>query len=187
VAREFLPWLHIEPDRLWLDVGCGTGMLTRAILGLAEPREVVGVDPSDGFLAYARARTADDRAHFETASAGALPFDGGAFDVVVSGLVLNFVPDSSQAVAEMRRVSHQGGTVAAYVWDYADRMQMLRYLWDAAIAEDPAARELDESRRFPICQPDALQHVFESAGLSQVQSRAIEVPTVFRNFEDYWS
>jgi SAM-dependent methyltransferase len=187
VARHFLPWLQIEPERRWVDVGCGTGVLTRAILELAAPREVVGVDPSDRFLAYARTQTADARAHFEAGAAGALPFDDGVFDAVVSGLVLNFVPDPARGVAEMRRVARPGGMVAAYVWDYAGQMQLMRYCWDAAVALDPAARELEEGRRFPLCQPEALRSLFGTAGLSRVQGRAIDVPTDFRNFDDYWS
>ena len=187
VARQVLPWLQVEPERRWLDVGCGTGVLTRAILELAAPREVVGVDPSDGFLAHARTWTADGRASFQTGSAGALPFDDEVFDAVVSGLVLNFVSEPVRGLADMRRVARPGGTVAAYVWDYAGQMQMLRYFWDAAVALDPAARDLDEGRRFPICQPDALRSVFERAGLSRVRGRAIDVPTDFRDFDDYWS
>jgi SAM-dependent methyltransferase len=187
VARDFLPWLQIGAGRDWLDVGCGTGILTRAIVHVAAPRAVVGIDPSAGFVGYARARTADTRVHFDTGDARSLPFEAQAFDVVVSGLVLNFVSDPMQGVTEMMRVARSGGTVAAYIWDYADAMQMLRYFWDAAIALDPAALELDEGRRFPICQPQALRELFEAAGLTELEARAIEVPTRFRDFDDYWS
>jgi SAM-dependent methyltransferase len=162
-------------------------MLTRGILEQASPREVVGVDPSDGFLGYARAHTADARARFETGAAGALPFEDGAFDAAVSGLVLNFVSDPARGVADMRRVARPGGTVAAYVWDYAGEMQMMRIFWDAAVALDPASRDLDEGRRFPICRPEALESVFESAALQAVVTRAIDVPTDFVDFDDYWT
>src|SRR6185295_8193945 len=102
VAQQFLPWLAVAPDRRWLDVGCGTGILTRSILEWAAPRDVVGVDPSDGFLSYARQQTTDPRARFESGSADALPFADDEFDAVVSGLVLNFVPDLTRAVKELR-------------------------------------------------------------------------------------
>jgi SAM-dependent methyltransferase len=187
VARQFAPWLGTAPGRRWLDVGCGTGVLTRAILELAEPSEVVGLDPSDGFLAYARAQTTDPRARFELGDARCLPFESGVFDAVASGLVLNFVPDPAQGLAEMTRVVRPGGTVAAYVWDYADRMQLIRRCWDAVIELDPAAIDLDESRRFPICQPPALTGLFEAAGLGRVEVLAIDVPTDFLDFDDYWS
>ncbi len=187
VTRQFLPWLRLGPGRRWLDVGCGTGVLTRAIVELAGPREVVGVDPSTGFVAYASARVVDSRVHFDVGDARSLPFESQGFDVVVSGLVLNFVPDPARGLAEMTRVARPGGTVAAYVWDYAGAMQMMRYFWDAAVALDPLALELDEGRRFPICQPAALRGLFETAGLTGLEATAIEVPTGFRDFDDYWS
>jgi SAM-dependent methyltransferase len=187
VAREFLPWLGIEPERRWLDVGCGTGMLTRSILDDAAPSEVIGMDPSDGFLGYARQQTTDTRARFELGRADALPFAADEFDAVVAGLVLNFLPDPAQGVREMLRVTRPGGTVAAYVWDYVGKMELMRYCWDAAAALDPAARALDEGRRFAICEPDALAALFESCGLRNVVGRPIEIATHFRDFDDYWS
>ena len=189
VARDFLGWLDVPAGRRWLDVGCGTGALSRTILDLAQPATVHGVDPAERYVAYARERIADPRARFEVGDARALPVAAGAFDAVVSGLVLNFVPaaDQASAVEEMGRVARPGGTVAAYVWDYAGDMQLMRHFWDAAVALDPAARELDEGRRFPLCQPDPLATLFREAGLIDVQVRAVDVPTVFRDFDDYWS
>jgi SAM-dependent methyltransferase len=116
-----------------------------------------------------------------------LPFDAASFDAVVSGLVLNFVPEPARAVAEMKRVARSGGTVAAYVWDYADKMELMRYFWDAAVALHPAARDLDEGPRFPVCKPGPLERLFTGAGLREVEVRAIDVPTHFRDFDDYWS
>jgi hypothetical protein len=66
-------------------------------------------------------------------------------------------------------------------------MEMMRYFWDAAVALDPAAYELDEGRRFPICQPKPLAELFAQAGLHDIEARAIDVPTGFRDFDDYWS
>ena len=187
VAREFLKWLDVPRGRRWLDVGCGTGALTETILSSAAPAEVRGVDPSPGFLGYAQEQIRDPRASFAQGDAQALPEEAGSYDVAVSGLVLNFVPDPALAVAEMRRVVCPGGTVAAYVWDYAAKMQMTRHFWDAAVALDPAALELDQGRRFPICNPDALSQLFRDAGLVAVEVRAIDIPTTFRDFDDYWT
>jgi SAM-dependent methyltransferase len=187
VARDFVPWLAVERGQRWLDVGCGTGIVTRAILELAAPSEVVGIDRSEGFLAYARARTPDAGARFGAGDARALPFEAGTHDAAVCGLVLNFLPDPGQGLAEMARVTRPGGTVAAYVWDYAGQMQLIRHCWDAAVALDPAARALDEGQRFPICQPEALRALAEAAGLGRAEVRAIDVPTDFRDFDDYWS
>ncbi len=170
-----------------MDVGCGTGALTETILGCASPLHVTAVDPSAGFIAYAREQVRDRRATFEVADARALPSVDDAFDAVVSGLVLNFVPEPQPAVAEMARVTRATGVVAGYVWDYAGEMQLMRHFWDAAVALDPGAMGLDEGSRFPICQPDALHRLLTDAGLCDVGVRAIDVPTLFRDFDDYWS
>jgi SAM-dependent methyltransferase len=188
VAREFVAALDVAAGSRWLDVGCGTGALTRTILEQAAPRGVVGVDPSPGFLVHAREQVADPRVSFVQGDAVALPQEAGTFDAVVSGLVLNFVPDQERAVAEMRRVARTGGVVAAYVWDYAGEMQLMRAFWEAAAALDPAVRELDEGRRFgAVCNPDALVSRFAGAGLGDVDAWAIDVPTRFADFDDYWS
>jgi SAM-dependent methyltransferase len=187
VAREFLDWLAMPPRSRWLDVGCGTGALSQTILMVAAPITVKGVDQSAGYVAFAREQVIDERARFEVADARALPFETATYDAAVSGLVLNFIPDQPKAVAEMARVTRPGGTVAAYVWDYAGEMQLMRHFWDAAVALNPAARDLDEGRRFPICRPGPLARLFRDAGLKAVQTRAIDVPTDFRDFDDYWS
>ena len=187
VAAELLAWLAVPPGARWLDVGCGTGALSRTILDRAAPEAVTGLDASAGFVQHAAARVADRRASFRVGDAQALPFDDGAFDAAVSGLVLNFVPAPARMVAEMRRVVRQGGAVALYVWDYADGMALMRHFWDAAAALDPAARPLDEGRRFPICRPEPLAALFRDAGLADVDVRALDVPTVFRDFDDYWT
>jgi SAM-dependent methyltransferase len=187
VAREFLSWLAVPPGKRWLDVGCGTGALTGMIVAMASPAHVDAVDRSEGYVAYAREQVTDPRVRFHVADAQALPSDDAAYDAVVSGLVLNFVPDPARAAAEMARVARPGATVAVYVWDYAEKMELMRYFWDAAVALDPGARELDEGRRFPLCRPEPLGALFRQAGLADVEVRAIDVPTVFRDFDDYWT
>jgi SAM-dependent methyltransferase len=187
VAREFVAWLAIPPDRRWLDIGCGTGALSDIILHDAPPKSVAGLDSSEEYISFARQSLQDTRAAFHVGAVESLPFSDGAFDAVVSGLVLNFLPHVDRAVAEMRRVVAPGGTVAAYVWDYAGDMEFMRYFWDAAVALDPKAAALDEGRRFPLCHPEPLMHLFTSAGLQKVETRAIDVSTLFRDFEDFWS
>jgi ubiquinone/menaquinone biosynthesis C-methylase UbiE len=168
VARELLSWLALPADLRWLDVGCGTGALSASILTYATPREVLGIDASDGYVAYAHQQVQDPRVRFEVGDARALPHKTGAFDAVASGLVLNFVSEPLQMVAEMARVCRLGGAVAAYVWDYAGRMELMRHFWDAAVALDPAAVELDDGRRSPLCQPGPLAELWRGAGLADV-------------------
>ena len=105
VAERFVPWTGVPAGRRWLDVGCGTGALTAMVLAAAEPGEVVGVDPSAGFLAAARARAAGRHSGFCVGDARALAFADGTFDAVVSGLALNFVPEPAAALAELARVT----------------------------------------------------------------------------------
>jgi SAM-dependent methyltransferase len=186
VAREFLDWLAAPPGDSWLDVGCGTGALTQAILALAAPSAVVGVDRSEGYVEFARAQVKDGRACFDTGDAQDLPVEPAAYEAAVSGLVLNFVPQPERMAAEMARVVRPGGMVAAYVWDYAGMMQFMRHFWNAATALDPAVFDLDEGRRFPICQPERLESLFQEAGLHQVEVQPIDVETRFNDFEDYW-
>ncbi len=187
VAREFLDWLALPAGIEWLDVGCGTGALTQIILDRAAPGSVQGVDASPGFIAHAMAHVASERASFQVADARALPVETAGVDAAVSGLVLNFVPQPGEAVGEMARVVRPGGIVALYVWDYAGQMQMMRRFWNAAVALDAGARALDEGRRFPICSPDALAELFAQARLHDVDTTAIDVPTDFRDFDDFWS
>ena len=186
VAEEFVAWLARPAGRRWLDVGCGTGALTATVLRTADPARVAGVDRSVSFLADARGGTADPRAAFTAGDAVALPLAGDRFDVVVSGLALNFVPQPERAAAEAARVAAPGGVAAAYVWDYAEGMQMMRWFWDAATDIDPAVAQRDEAARFPLCRPEPLARLWSGAGLREVSTRAITIPTVFAGFDDYW-
>lgn len=187
VAKEFLAWLAVPAGRSWLDVGCGTGALTQCILRDAAPASVRGIDPSAGFIEHASAHTGDAKARFEVGDAQALSVGTGAFDAAVAGLVLNFVPKPDRAAAEMRRAVRPGGSVAAYVWDYAGKMELMRYFWDAAVELNSEARVLDEGVRFPLCHPQPLAALFREAGLIEVEARAIDAPTPFRDFDDYWT
>ena len=187
VASLFLEWLDAPRGLEWLDVGCGTGAMTKTILLRAAPKSVKGVDPSPGFLRYAKADVDNARASFLVGDAAALPVATASVDLAVAALSLNFVPDPVSAVAEMARATRPGGTVAAYVWDYAEKMEKLRVFWDAAVALDPSAAALDEGVRFPLCRSDALSGLFASVGLRDVEARAIDLPTFFRTFEEFWT
>jgi SAM-dependent methyltransferase len=187
VAAEFVAWLDVPRGGRWLDVGCGSGALTETVLAHTEPESVEGVDTSEAYVAYAASRVRDPRASFAVADAQALDRPDERFDAVASSLVLNFLPDRAGGTAEMRRVVRPGGVVAGYVWDYAGEMQLMRRFWDAAAELDPAAAELDEGRRMTGCNPTDLEALFTGAGLGGVEARAIEVPTAFADFDDFWS
>jgi SAM-dependent methyltransferase len=191
LAPLFLDWLGAPPGGRWLELGCGSGALTAAVLDRARPARLLALDPSEGFVATARANTTDSRAEFRTGDAQALDLPDASCDVVVSGLVLNFIPDRVKALAEMRRVARPGAVIGLYVWDYpasdpGGGMQMMRRFWTAAAALDPAAAELAEDRRFPFCTPAGLAALAREAGLGAVETTALEIATPFRDFDDYW-
>jgi SAM-dependent methyltransferase len=185
VAPLFLSWLNTQSGSRWLDVGCGTGALCAAILDRCSPSMIVGVEPSEGFLKSAKENLAS-RAVLCQGSATAFPLSDASVDVVVSGLVLNFIPDQRAALLEMARVTSPRGIIAAYVWDYAGKMELMRLFWNAAAEFDPKAAVLDEGIRFPLCRPEALEKLFTSAGLEEVEVRALDITTTFADFDDYW-
>jgi SAM-dependent methyltransferase len=187
IAPRFLEWLD-APDRLdWLEIGCGTGALSAAILARCNPRSLLAIDPSKEFIATACRNVSDQRAEFRVADAQSLPIETASHNVIASALALNFVPDRDRALAEMRRVARPGATIGFYVWDYpGGGLEFIHAVWQAAIALDPAAQDLSEDRRFPFCTPDGLRDLVTRAGLASVECTAIEIPTVFKDFDDYW-
>ena len=187
IARLFLKSLEIPPDSRWLDVGCGTGILSKTILDIASPYSVVGVDSSEEYIEFACLQIHDQRIAFHLGDAHSLPVEPAAYDTVVSGLVLNFVPQPSLALSAIIRAVRLGGTVAAYVWDYAHQMQFIRYFWDAPVTLDRTITVLDEGRRFPLCHQEPLGQMFRNADLEKVKVWSIDIATTFSNFDDYWS
>lgn len=187
IASPFLQWLYAPHAKAWLDVGCGTGALTGAIIAGCAPASVVSVDPSQGFLDKARINVPDGRADFRIGDAQALPVDTASADIVVSGLVLNFVPDRGKALAEMQRVARSGALIGFYVWDYpGGGVEFMRAFWNAATRLDANALTLTEDRRFPFCTPEALRDMAHDAGLASIEITTIERPSVFKDFDDYW-
>lgn len=185
VAPQFLAWLDIPAQRRWLDVGCGTGALSAAILDNCSPLSVMGIEPSEGFLAKAKEQLGA-KVPLRRGSAAEIPLADRSVDATVSGLVLNFVPDGPAALSEMVRVTAAGGTIGAYVWDYAGKMELMRHFWAAAVELNPDAAPLDEGVRFPGCHPAALTELFSRAGLGGSEVTAIDITTSFTSFEDYW-
>lgn len=187
IAPRFLDWLGARTGMEWLEVGCGTGALSAAILAQAQPSSLISIDSSEDFVKKARANFPDRRAEFRVGDAQALSLEADSRDIAVAALMLNFVPDRKRMLAEMKRVTRPGGTVGLYVWDYPNGgLEFVRAFWKAATTLDPSAQEFDEQKRFSYCTPDGLTELAESVGLASVESTAIELPTVFRDFDDYW-
>ena len=186
IAPHFLDWLSVPADASWIDIGCGTGVLSSTILAKCSPASVIGIDSSEAFVEAARSQTSDSRFRCQQGNSEALPFEDGEFFVAVSGLVLNFVGNKNKTVAEMKRVVRPGGSVASYVWDYAGHMQIMRYFFDTAAELDSGAREFDDGVKAPICRPGPLSNLFKEAGLEDIEVQHLDIPAAFDDFEDYW-
>jgi ubiquinone/menaquinone biosynthesis C-methylase UbiE len=187
VAQRFLDWLAFPPDSSWLDLGCGTGALTKLILKRCNPKAIFSIDSSGEFIAHAQQSITNPIVRFQVGLAQALELESNSVDAVVSGIMLNFVPHPKTAIKEMIRVTKPGGSIGIFLWDYADGMEMLRYFWDVAVNLNPTAKEFDEGLRFPLCQDGQLEALVVESGLKQVEAIPIEVTTVFQNFDDYWN
>jgi SAM-dependent methyltransferase len=174
----------VRPGDRALDVGCGPGPLTAELVALLGSERVAAADPSEPFAAACRLRLPG--VEVEVAAAEALPFADDAFDHALAQLALNFMGDPAVGVAEMRRVTRSGGTVAAAVWDYAGEMTLLRRFWDAALAEDPSAAEHDEGRTMRFCSPASCAPLWSAAGLADVAVSAVVVGAGYDGFEDLW-
>jgi ubiquinone/menaquinone biosynthesis C-methylase UbiE len=187
IATDFVDWLEAPKDADWLEIGCGTGALTEAVLSRCAPRSILATDQSADFLAHARETIDDPLVRFEVADAGNLPASDASLDAVASGLVLNFVPDRVAVLREMQRVLKPGGLLSFYVWDYpGGGMGFISAFWQAARAIDAKADQLNEKSRFPFCTREGLAAIFAEAGLPAPQITAIEIETLFPDFEAFW-
>jgi SAM-dependent methyltransferase len=185
VAPRFLDWLALPTGLRWLDVACGTGALTSAILARSGPEEIVGLDASADYLAAAQGSCREPRVQFVVGDANALSFPSTSFDVSVSGLALNFIA-FDRALAEQHRVVRPGGTIAAYVWDYAGEYEFARRFWDAALSIDPRAAAYDPGRKATICREQNLHQALVAAGCTGVETCVFDDWGEFPSREAYW-
>ena len=181
---EFLAWLGAPKGRSWLDVGCGTGALTAAILASEAPASIDAVDPAPAQVETARAQLASPLARFGVADACALPFDDAHFDIVASALVVNFIPDRPKALAEMHRVTRPGGLVAGFVWDFAAERSpsgpVRRALAEAGAVVPSIPGVIDS----PL---DRFARLFADAGFTDIEMRVIDVVQRFPSAEEFWT
>ena len=186
LAPRLLDFIELPKGSIVLDVGCGTGSLSRAILERSTENSVIGIDPNPQFIEYAQQTVADDRASFNVGSADLIEQPNNRFDASLSMLVLNFVPDPMAAVHEMSRVTRANGIVGAATWDYPGRMEMLRVFWDEAAAIDPIAGTQREHNQ-PLSTQDSLPRLWDECGLKNIESGSLEIEMHFESFEEYWS
>jgi ubiquinone/menaquinone biosynthesis C-methylase UbiE len=183
VGRQFLDWIEVPDDKAWLDAGCGNGAFTEEICAICKPSRVVGIDPADAQLTFARNRPGLENVEFRIGDAQALPFHDGQFDVSVMALAISFVQDAAKAVAELSRVTRSGGTNATYMWD----------LPGGGLPLAPIYRTLKTIGHLPpmpsnaaVSRIEALQDLWIEAGLTAVETTVLKIEVAFNDFEDFW-
>jgi SAM-dependent methyltransferase len=188
LAPPFLHFAGVRDGQRVLDVGCGTGSLSHALVSLGTAIRVTGVDPAPEYAAFARQAVPNARARFDAGSAEVLSFPAGTFDAALSLLVLQEFGDAGQAVREMARVTRNGGVVAACQWDFQHGMPMFSVFWQAAeaVAMEAVARRRQERARPHPATIDDLGVFWEACGLAHATTATLELPMEFDSFEDYW-
>lgn len=184
LAPLFATYVGIHDGNAVLDVGSGTGVFSFAVRAIDPTGTIEGIDLSPAYVEYATKQHPEAKIRFQVGNAQKLDFPNATFDAAAAMLVLNFVPDPAVAVAEMRRVTRPGGTLAAAVWDYGGEMEMLKIFDEEASAFDPGF--VTDERRMPLGKPEALRELFQGAGLEHVETTAIDTTLHFTSFDDYW-
>ena len=187
LVEPFLDFVGTADDERVLDVGCGTGCLAGALLQRCQPKELRGIDFSPAYVAHAARNNHDERVSYEVGDACKLAFPSRSFDRVVSLLMLHFVPRTSDAIAEMRRVARPGAVVAAAVWDARGGFVANRIFFDTAATLDAKAGER-RARNYtrPMTRPGELANAWRAAGLADVRETVLAIRMEFNSFEDYW-
>jgi SAM-dependent methyltransferase len=184
LAREFVDFVGgINEEARVLDVGCGTGSLTFCLAATNKTSEIIGIDPSMGYLEYARTHNPYSHVRFESGTAEKLPFSDGSFDCCLASLIIQFVADAHTAAREMKRVTKPGGIVATCMWDNSGGLELAERFWDAAVAVDPEAKKPSANR---YGSSIALSDLWATADLTAVTTDALIIPIQFTSFEHLW-
>ena len=186
LAPLFVEFVGVQEGESVLDVGCGTGSLAFTIASMRRVAKVVGVDPSAAFIDFARSRNSDPRVAFDVGDAERLPFPDASFDRCLSLLLITFIPNVSNGVREMRRVTRPGGVVATCNWDNQGGMEVQRCFWDAVVALDPAAESRHQRNR-PLGTATNLSDLWSVGGFLNVEVKDLTIPLEFSSFDALWA
>jgi SAM-dependent methyltransferase len=188
LAPAFLRFTELRDGQHVLDLGCGTGSLSRAVISFGPATRITGLDPQPEYVSFAQEAVPDPRARFQVGAAEALPFADRTFDGALALLVLQDFSDPLKALSEMARVTQTGGVVAACLWDFEAGLPMLSLVWQAAEAVAPEAVAKRRMENAPVrraTMPE-LRALWESCDLSDVRSTTLELAMHYTSFEDYW-
>lgn len=183
LAEQLCDAAGVAPGDSALDVGCGPGALTAALVGRLGSGAVLACDPSPSFRQECATRCPGVRV--EAGRAESLPFEAGIVDHAIAQLVFHFVSEPDAGAREMARVVRPGGSVSACVWDFDEGMELLRGFWDAALSLDSSAP--DEARTLRFGRPGELVDVFVAAGLEDVEEGTLSVTSTYSSYDELWS
>ncbi len=178
LAPAFADFAGVETGQRIVDVGCGSGVLAEELARRVGADHVAGADPSPLLDACAERVPGAD---LKRAAAEDLPWPDDSFDAALAQLVVHFMNDPEAGIAEMARVTHPGGVVAASTWDFSGGMKLLGTYWESAKALEPGAES--ESSAFDEARLDAL---WRQAGLGDVVVDALVVSTRYEDFDELW-
>ena len=179
----FLDWFDIPANVRWLDVGCGNGAFTAALIARCAPAEVIGIDPSEGQVSFARTRPGAKPAQFQIGDAQAIPFGDDRFDVAVMALVITFLSDPAKAVSEMARVVRPGGWVGTYMWDGPGGGTPVHPIY---VAMESLGMPSPRPPGAAVSRRDTLQALWKDAGLESIETQVIRIPVMYSDFDDFW-
>ena len=185
LAPLFIDFVGVRDADKVLDVGCGTGSLTTTLARVSGASKIVGIDPSNGFIEYARSQNADPRVAFEVGDAQQLPYPDASFDRCMALLAVDYFPDARKAALEMRRVTKKGGIVATAMWDRSRANELENCFWDAALAVDPNAKR-SSGRQGSYGSAEALSELWSGSGLTDVEVAGVTVPCRVSRFDELW-
>jgi ubiquinone/menaquinone biosynthesis C-methylase UbiE len=190
IADKFIDWLEVKQVRFksCIDMGCGTGALSEALLANGACASLTCLDRSLAYLSFAKQRILSSGVEFVQGDVQSTSLAASGYSLVVSGLVVNFVDSPAKMLREMLRLGRSGGVLGLYIWDFAEGMEPIRKFWDAAHkCNAPNVRKFDAGVRFPICQRDNLLRSITEAGWLEPKVAPVEIHARFKNFDDYWA
>jgi len=179
LAGPFADFAGIERGMRVADVGAGTGALTQELC--ARGATVAAVDPSPAFVGALRERLPDVESHH--AHAEHLPWEAAAFDAALAQLVIAFMDDAPAGVAEMRRVTRPGGTVAVCMWS-DEGMEMLAAIRRAQEALGSGPATMPEGRQM-YRRREAIESLFAD-GFSDLTTEELEVESSYTGFDEFF-
>lgn len=185
LAPLFIDFIGIRPGDRVLDVGCGTGSLACTIARTTQAAEIVGLDPSEGFIAFARAHNDFAHLRYDLGDACAMPLADATFDRCLTLLAVNHIPDAPKAAREMARVAKPGAMLGAAMWDGTGGNEFNDIMWTVAASLDAKVKRPKE-KAGSYSSPAAMTGLWRQAGLTEIAVEALTIDCQVQNFAELW-